>query len=165
MKDKSSSDVKTIALKDATPGTSVHIISLNIDGTITVRPDSKGNVSVQCGIITSKVNISDLIEIKPEAKKTVTAKKQGKLDLSRSSNLSSEVNVIGMTVDEAISVVDKYIDNAFICHASTVRIVHGKGTGALRNGIHAYLRSCRYVSNFELAAHGQGDAGVTIVYL
>lgn len=165
LSDSPSANVKTIALKDAVPGTSVHIISLNIDGTITVRPDSGGNVSVQCGIITSKVNISDLIEIKPDTKKNVAPKKQGKLDLSRSSNIASEVNVIGMTVDEAISVVDKYIDDAFLCHVSTIRIVHGKGTGALRNGIHSYLRSCRYVSSFELAAHGQGDAGVTVVNL
>ena len=159
------SNIKTISLKDAVPGTSVHIISMNIDGTITVRPDSGGNVSVQCGIITSKVNIRDLVEIKPEAKKTATIKRQAKLDLSKTSNMSTEINVIGMTVDEAVSVVDKFIDDAFLCHASTVRIVHGKGTGALRNGIHSYLRSCKHVASFSLAAHGQGDAGVTVVNL
>lgn len=155
---------KTIALKDATPGTSVHIISMNIDGTITVRPDSRGNVSVQCGIITSKVNISDLIEIKEDKTSTTTAQKKPKLNISRSSNIPSEINVIGMTVDEAVSKVDKYLDDALLCHLPSVRIVHGKGTGALRNGIHDFLRSCPYVASYNLGAHGEGDAGVTIVH-
>ena len=156
-KDKSQ---KTLTLKEAVPGTSVHIISMNLDGTITVRPDSKGNVSVQCGIITSKVNINDLYEIEPPEEK---AKKKAILNISKSSNISQEINVIGMTVDDAVMRIDKYLDDAYMCHLAKVRIVHGKGTGALRNGIHNYLRSCTYVSSYELAAHGEGDAGVTVV--
>lgn len=152
--------VKTLSIKDATPGTSVHIISMNLDGTITVRPDSKGNVSVQCGIITSKVNIKDLYEIEPPEEK---AKKKAILNISKSSNISQEINVIGMTVDDAVMKIDKYLDDAYMCHLAKVRIVHGKGTGALRSGIHNYLRTCPYVSSFELASHGEGDAGVTVI--
>lgn len=161
-KEISSPKAKTLTIKEAVPGTSVHIISMNIDGTITVRPDSRGNVSVQCGIITSKVNINDLCraEVVSEApKKNFNAK----LNISKSSNIPTEINVLGMTVDEAVARIDKYLDDALMCHLAKVRIVHGKGTGALRNGIHSYLRSNSVVSNFHLAAHGEGDAGVTIV--
>lgn len=157
----SSKSHKTLDIKSATPGKSVHIISMNLDGTITVRPDSKGYVSVQCGIITSKVKVSDLYEIEAPEEKEV--KKKVKLNISKSSNISPEINVIGLFVDDAVSRIDKYLDDAYLCHIPKVRIVHGKGTGALRNGIHTYLRTCPYVSSFELAAHGEGDAGVTVV--
>lgn len=152
---------KPITLADAVPGTYVHIRSMNLDGTITVRPDSKGNVSVQCGIITSKVNIKDLCKANPPEE--TKPKNAAKLNISKSSNISQEINVIGLTVDDAVSRVDKYLDDAYLCHLSKVRIVHGKGTGALRNGIHSFLRGCSYVSSYELAAHGEGDAGVTVV--
>lgn len=153
---------KSITMDQALPGTNVHIISMNLDGTITVRPDSSGNVLVQCGIISSKVNIKDLymIEALPETK-SVSAPK--KLNISRTSNIKSEINVLGMTVDEAVSVVDKYLDDALLCHLASVRIVHGKGTGALRSGLHDFLSSHPAVRNYHLAAHGEGDAGVTIV--
>ena len=153
---------KSITMDQALPGTNVHIISMNLDGTITVRPDSSGNVLVQCGIISSKVNIKDLymIEALPETK-SVSAPK--KLNISRTSNIKSEINVLGMTVDEAVSVVDKYLDDALLCHLASVRIVHGKGTGALRSGLHDFLSSHPEVRNYHLAAHGEGDAGVTIV--
>lgn len=154
---------KTLTVKDAVPGTTVHIISLNIDGTITVRPDNKGNVMVQCGIITSKVNVNDLTfaKIVEPPKPKVT----GTLKLGKSATMSAELNVIGMTVDEAVMEVDKYIDDACLSHLAKVRIVHGKGTGALRSGIHSYLSRCSVVKNYYLAAHGEGDAGVTIVEL
>lgn len=155
---------KTITLEKALPGTNVHIISMNIDGVITVRPDSRGNVSVQCGIITSKVNIKDLYEIKEDKSATKAPAKKPKLNLSKSSNIPSEINVIGLTVDDAIMKVDKYLDDALLCHMPSVRIVHGKGTGALRNAIHDFLSRCSYVSSYNLGAHGEGDAGVTIVH-
>lgn len=152
---------KTLTLKDAVPGTSVHIISMNIDGVITIRPDARGNVGVQCGIINSKVNINDLCraEVVEEPKKTF----QKKLNISKSSNIATEINVIGMTVSDAVMAVDKYLDDAYLCHVSKVRIVHGKGTGALRTGIHAFLQRNKIVGNYYLAAFGEGDAGVTIV--
>ncbi len=151
----------TLTEKDAIPGTSVHVISMNLDGTITIRPDSRGFVSVQCGIITSKVRLNDLV--RAEVVATPKKKGHGKVNISKASNISPEIKVIGMTVDEALAVIDKHLDDAYLCHLPKVRIVHGKGTGALRNGIHAYLRTCPYVSSFALAAHGEGDAGVTVV--
>ena len=151
----------TLTEKDAIPGTSVHVISMNLDGTITIRPDSRGFVSVQCGIITSKVRLNDLV--RAEVVATPEKKGHGKVNISKASNISPEIKVIGMTVDEALAVIDKHLDDAYLCHLPKVRIVHGKGTGALRNGIHAYLRTCPYVSSFALAAHGEGDAGVTVV--
>lgn len=154
---------KVLTIKDVTPGMSVHVNSLNVDGTVTVRPDSKGNVMVQCGIITSKVNVRDLSPA--EKVETVVPKNVGKLKLGKSATMSAELNVIGMTVDEAVMEVDKYIDDACLSHLAKVRIVHGKGTGALRSGIHAYLNRCSVVKNYYLAAHGEGDAGVTIVEL
>lgn len=168
--------------KEALPGTSVRIKSMNLTGTIAVRPDNRGYVSVQCGIITSKVHLSDLVKAAPEETATNPAnKKSGKaskysplssgnsrqsgsqLDLSRASGMSTEINVLGMTVDEAVAVIDKHIDNAYLCHLPGIRIIHGKGTGALRKGIHAYLDSCPYIRTYHLAAQGEGDAGVTIV--
>ena len=145
-------------------GMNVHIVSLNLDGTIKTRPDSKGNIMVQCGAISSKVKLTDVYEIDAPVEDTNVKKPGGgKLNISKSSNIPTEINVIGMTVDEAIPRVDKYLDDAYLCHMTKVRIVHGKGTGALKNGIHSYLRSHPYVSSFELAAHGEGDAGVTVV--
>ncbi len=169
-KNASGEKIETISLKDAVPGTSVRILSMNIEGTITVRPDSRGNVSVQCGIITSKVNINDLVEIKEKTTLKGTPKKNysqssGKVNIGKVSGISTEINVIGLTVDEAVAKIDKYLDDACLCHLPKVRIVHGKGTGALRNGIHSYLRGCPYVSGFHLAQHGEGDAGVTVVEL
>lgn len=155
----------TISLKQAVPGTSVHIISMNIDGTIITRPDSRGNVTVQCGIISSKINVSDLIEIKEPANSGgKSASSKGKrVNISRAANIPSELNVIGLTVDEAIYKVDKYLDDACLCHLNSVRIVHGKGTGALRKGIQEFLRSNPVVRSFHQAAYGEGDAGVTVV--
>lgn len=162
---KQEEKVQTISLKEAVPGTSVHVINLNLDGTITTRPDSKGNVTVQCGIISSKQKLSNLILIKEEPVPTSNKalKRSGKVNIGRASNIRSELNVIGMTVDEAIVEVDKYLDDAFLCHVNSVRIVHGKGTGALRNGIQNYLRSHPHVKGFHLAEYGEGDAGVTVV--
>jgi len=156
---------KTLDAKNALPGTYIHIISMNMDGTIKTRPDSKGNITVQCGIISSKVSLKDVYEIDPPTQNEKAAIKgaKTKLNISKSSNIPTEINVIGKTVDEAIAVIDKYLDDAYLCHLPKVRIVHGKGTGALKNGIHAYLRGCSYVSSYELAAHGEGDAGVTVV--
>ena len=87
----------------------------------------------------------------------------GKIKMSKSMSVRSEINVIGKTVDEAIAELDKYLDDAYLAHLETVRIVHGKGTGALRKGIHTYLKRLRYVASYRLAEFGEGDAGVTIV--
>ena len=118
------------------------------------------------GILRSQVNISDLeiIEETPSyTAKNIRQTSQGKMKMSKSYSVSTEINLLGKTVDEAIAELDKYLDDAYLAHLSSVRIVHGKGTGALRNGIHNYLRRQKHVKNYHLAAFGEGDAGVTIV--
>ncbi len=87
----------------------------------------------------------------------------GKMKMSKSSSVGIEINLLGKTVDEAVAELDKYLDDAYLAHLPSVRIVHGKGTGALRKGVHNYLRRVKYVSEFHLAEFGEGDAGVTIV--
>lgn len=182
VKEQSKVSGQPLSEKEALPGTSVKIKSMNLTGTITVRPDSRGYVSVQCGIITSKVHVSDLLKPdpgesakQPPSKGTGKASKyhqqsysnqssgSGRLDISKASNMSAEINVIGMTVDEAVARIDKHIDDAYLCHLPSIRIIHGKGTGALRKGIHTYLDGCPYIRTYHLAQPGEGDAGVTVV--
>lgn len=146
-------------------GESVKVLSLNLTGTVSSLPDAKGNLFVQMGILRSQVNISDLELIEEP---TVTGKNMhrtstGKMKMSKSLSVRPEINLLGKTVDEAIAQLDKYLDDAYLSHLSPVRIVHGKGTGALRNGIHNYLKRQSYVKSFRLGAFGEGDAGVTIV--
>lgn len=149
-------------------GESVKVLSMNINGTVASLPDNKGNLTVQMGILRSQVNISDL-EIIDETpaylKKTTRAGGKGKIKMSKSLSISTEINLLGKTVDEAIAELDKYLDDASLAHLSSVRIVHGKGTGALRKGIHQYLRRQKHVRSFRLGEFGEGDAGVTIAEL
>ncbi|MBR3525634.1 MAG: endonuclease MutS2 [Lachnospiraceae bacterium] len=148
---------------EAVPGTAVHILSMDVDGTILSAPDKDGIVQVQAGIIRSRVPLDELVKTDAAPQEKQVRKAARPLDLSRAANVSAEINVIGCTVDEAISRIDKYLDDAYLSHAEKVRIVHGKGTGALRKGIHDYLRFNHVVKHYELASHGEGDAGVTIV--
>lgn len=147
-------------------GESVKVLSMNLTGTVNSLPDAKGNLFVQMGILRSQVNISDLEII--EEPMTITAKQMrrtstGKMKMSKSLSVSPEINLLGKTVDEAIAELDKYLDDAYLSHVSPVRIVHGKGTGALRNGVHNYLKRQKHVKSYRLGAFGEGDAGVTIV--
>ena len=147
-------------------GESVKVLSMNLTGTVSSLPDAKGNLFVQMGILRSQVNISDLEII--EEPMTITAKQMrrtssGKMKMSKSLSVSPEINLLGKTVDEAIAELDKYLDDAYLAHLTPVRIVHGKGTGALRQGIHNYLKRLKYVKSYRLGAFGEGDAGVTIV--
>lgn len=149
-------------------GESVKVLSMNLNGTVASLPDSKGNLTVQMGILRSQVNISDLeiIDEKPAyLQKTSRQTGKGKLKMNKSLSVGPEINLLGKTVDEAIAELDKYLDDASLAHLSSVRIVHGKGTGALRNGIHQYLRKQKHVRSFRLGAFGEGDAGVTIAEL
>ena len=139
---------------------------MNLTGTVSSLPDSKGNLFVQMGILRSQVNISDLEII--EEPTTITAKQMrrtssGKMKMGKSMNISPEINLLGKTVDEAVAELDKYLDDAYLAHLSPVRIVHGKGTGALRQGVHNYLKRQKHVKSYRLGAFGEGDAGVTIV--
>ena len=149
-------------------GESVKVLSMNLTGTISSLPDSRGNVTVQMGILRSQVPISDLEiieEANPYAPKSFKRTSKGKLKMSKSLSVSPEINLLGKTVDEAVSELDKYLDDALLSHLNTVRVVHGKGTGALRKGIHEFLRRQKHVKSYRLGEFGEGDAGVTIVEL
>ena len=156
---------KVLTAKDIHLGDTVRVLSMNLKGTVSTRPDSKGYLFVQMGIIRSKVHISDLELIDEPVITTPSLSKTGagKISMSKSASVSTEINLLGKTVDEAVAELDKYLDDAYIAHLSPVRIVHGKGTGALRNGIHQYLRRQKHIKSFRLGAFGEGDAGVTIV--
>ncbi len=147
-------------------GDSVKIVSLGMRGIVNSLPDAKGNLFVQCGIMRSNVNIKDLILIpdEPTISKSKTSQKTnaGKIKMSKTYNISPEINLLGKTVDEALSALDKYLDDAYLAHLKSVRIVHGKGTGALRNAVQQHLRRTKYVDSFRLGEFGEGDAGVTI---
>lgn len=158
---------KELNPKDLRLGESVKVLSMNLKGTVSSHPDSKGYLFVQMGIIRSKVHISDL-ELVDEPVITNAALQRtgaGKIRMSKSSSISTEINLLGKTVDEAVAELDKYLDDAYLAHLKTVRIVHGKGTGALRKGVHNYLRRQKHVASFRLGEFGEGDAGVTIVDL
>ena len=145
-------------------GDSVKVLSMNLKGTVHTLPDAKGNLVVQMGILRSQVNINDLVLINEDTlnptKKYGTG--AGKIKVSKSANVSTEINLIGMLTDEAIPKLDKYLDDAYIAHLPSVRIVHGKGTGALRNAVHQHLKRLSYVKSYHLGEFGEGDAGVTI---
>lgn len=153
------------------PGDMVKVVSMGLKGTVSSMPDAKGDMFVQCGIIRSKVNIKDLVLINEDAMPNNPYKKQtarttrsntSRIGASKTSTFSMEINLLGKTVDEAISELDKYLDDAYLSHAPSVRIVHGKGTGALRAAVQRYLKSVSYVKSFHLGEYGEGDAGVTI---
>lgn len=146
-------------------GDSVKVISMNLKGTVHSLPNAKGDLYVQMGILNSLVNINDLIlleeETSPSGKK-FNKTGAGKIKMSKSATVSTEINLIGKTTDEAIPLLDKYLDDAYLAHLPSVRIVHGKGTGALRNAVQAHLKRLKYVKSFHLGEFGEGDAGVTI---
>lgn len=146
-------------------GDSVKVLSLNLKGTIQTLPNAKGDCYVQMGILRSQVNISDLELLDEE---TVTAPNlvrtgSGKIKMSKSAAVSTELNIIGKNTDEGIAILDKYLDDAYLAHLPSVRIVHGRGTGVLRKAVHNYLKKCKYVKDFRLGEFGEGDTGVTIV--
>lgn len=164
VKSASQNPKKTLAEKDIRIGDSIKVLSSGFTGTISSLPDKKGNVFVQCGIIRSQVNIKDLqlIQEEPEKQPVLTRTNTGSIKMSKSFGVSPEINLLGSTVDEALSKLDKYLDDAYLAHLGNVRIVHGKGTGALRSAVHQYLKRSTYVKSFRLGEHGEGDAGVTI---
>ena len=153
-------------------GDSVKILSMGLKGIVSSLPDAKGNLFVQCGIMRTQANIKDLA---PVSENDITApgytpsrnmsKKNSSsgIKMSKSLSVSTELNLLGRTVDEALSELDKYLDDAYLAHLPSVRIVHGKGTGALRNAVHNHLKKMKYVKEYRLGEYGEGDAGVTIV--
>lgn len=156
---------KTLDPAKLKKGDGVKVLSMGLNGTVSTLPDSRGNLFVQCGIMRTQVNVKDLALTEevtittPVMQRTNT----GKIKMSKSLSISTEINLLGKTVDEALSVLDKYLDDAYIAHLSSVRVVHGKGTGALRNAVHSHLKRLKHVKEFRLGEYGEGDAGVTIV--
>lgn len=165
--DEQKSKSGTLTAKDIKIGDAVRVISLNLKGTVNSLPDSKGNLFVMLGIMRTKVKLTDLEKIDeveitaPGVKKSST----GKLRMEKSSSATTEINLLGMTVDEACMELEKFIDNAYMAHLPSVRIVHGKGTGALRKGVQQYLKRNKHIKTFRLGEYGEGDAGVTIAEL
>lgn len=151
--------------KDFHLGDSVKVLSLGVTGHVVGLPNSKGDMYVQMGILRSQVKITDVEKIDEPTVSAPTLNKsnKGKIKMSKSISVSPEINLIGMTTDEAVAVLDKYLDDAYLAHLPTVRVVHGRGTGALRTAVHKHLKRQKYVKDFRLGVYGEGDTGVTIV--
>ena len=163
-------------MENISAGSPVRILSMNLEGTATGKPDAKGNVNVRCGSFETKTKLKDLILLPASAADKSSDKKTGadrsdrkqlssysRMAMGKSMTVGSEINLLGKTTDEAIYALDKYLDDAYIAHVPMVRVVHGKGTGALRDAVHNYLRRQKHVANYRLGEFGEGDAGVTIV--
>ena len=156
---------KVLDPKKLKKGDAVKILSMGLKGTVSTLPDAKGNLFVQCGIMRTQTNIRDLVLTEEETISTPTLQRTntGKIKMSKSFSISPEINLLGRTVDEALAELDKYLDDAYLAHLSSVRVVHGKGTGALRSAVHNHLKRMKNVKEYRLGEYGEGDAGVTIV--
>lgn len=154
-----------LTAKDLKIGESVKVLSLGLKGTVSTLPNGKGDLFVQMGILRSQVNIKDIEILQEESISIPSFQKtqSGKIKMSKSSSIHPEINLIGKTVDEALSELDKYLDDAYLAHLPHVTIIHGRGTGALRNAIQAHLKKLKYISSFRVGGAGEGDHGVTIV--
>ena len=160
-------DKKTVDPAKLKKGDTVRILSMGLQGTVSSLPDAKGNLFVQCGIIRTQTNVKDLVLVNENTISTPARPSggsgTGRLKMSKTLTISTEINLLGKTVDEAIHELDKYLDDAYLSHLPSVRIVHGKGTGALRSAVHSHLKRLKYIKEFRLGEYGEGDAGVTIV--
>lgn len=173
LKNQAKEPQKSIDPKKLKLGDGVRVLSMNLNGTVSSLPNPKGDLYVQMGILRSLVNISDLELLNEQSVSGPTLgsgngrKKAGSgsssTRMSKSLSISPEVNLIGMTTDEAIPELDKYLDDAYLAHLPQVRVVHGRGTGALKNAVHKHLKKLKYVKDFRLGVFGEGDSGVTIV--
>jgi DNA mismatch repair protein MutS2 len=156
---------KNIGSKDLKIGDSVQVISLGLKGTVSTLPNAKGDLFVQMGILRSQVNLRD-IEVLEEEELTAPGynkTQSGKIKMSKSATIHPDINLIGKTVDEALMDLDKYLDDAYLAHLPQVTVIHGRGTGALKNAVHAHLKKLKYVKSYRIGGFGEGDHGVTIV--
>lgn len=145
-------------------GDLVKILSMNLKGIVNTLPDAKGALFVQCGIMRIQTNVNDLLPVQEDfAAQAPRRTNVGKLKTAKTYSISTELNLLGKTVDEALAELDKYLDDAYLAHLPSVRIVHGKGTGALRKAIHKFLKHLSYIESYRLGEYGEGDSGVTIV--
>lgn len=156
---------QNLTAKDLRVGDSIKVLSLGLKGTVSTLPNAKGDLFVQMGILRSQVNIKDIELVQEDAiiAPGYTKTQSGKIKMSKSATIHPEINLIGKTVDEAIAILDKYLDDAYLAHLPQVTIIHGRGTGALRNAIQVHLKKLKYVNSFRVGGAGEGDHGVTIV--
>lgn len=156
---------KNIDPKKLKIGDTVQVISLGLKGTVSTLPNARGDLFVQMGILRSQVNLTDLELVDEEVISAPNFKRtqSGKIKMSKSASIHPELNLIGKTVDEAIPELDKYLDDAYLAHLPQVTIIHGRGTGALKNAVHSHLKKTKYVKTFRIGGFGEGDHGVTIV--
>ena len=158
----------TVTEKKLRLGDTVHVHSLGLKGTVISLPDAKGDLTVQMGILKSKVNASD-VELVPEATTTLEGRRHvgngGGNSFQKALTISTEINLIGQTTDEAVMNLEKYIDDAYLAHMEKIRIIHGRGTGALKGAVTRSLQKNRYIKSFESAPFNEGGYGATIAYL
>jgi len=159
-----------VSPKKLAVGDIVRVMSLGgSEGNVLTAPDKDGNVSVQIGFMTSKVNVKDLElaksvkTVQEQEKKAERGKTSGSGFSPKAMTVSPEINLIGMTTDEAIPQLDKYLDDAYLAHLPSVRIVHGRGTGALKDAVQKRLKKVKYVKEFRAGVFGEGSDGVTVV--
>ncbi len=162
---KAAKQNKKAQVRDLKIGDPVNVISLGLKGTISTLPNAKGDLYVQMGILRSQVNLKDIELLEEEINNEPSYNKtqSGKIKMSKSSSIHPDINLIGKTVDEALPELDKYLDDAYLAHLPQVTIIHGRGTGALKNAVHAHLKKLKYVKSYRVGGFGEGDHGVTIV--
>lgn len=164
VKRKKNKKNEQLAAEDIKVGDTVHVLSLNLTGTVATLPNAKGELYVQMGALRTQVSLNDIEPAEQEKEPEKKARTEtGKIKMSKSMSISPECNLIGMRVDEALPVLEKYLDDAYLAHLPQVTIIHGRGTGALRDAVHQYLKRQRYVKSYRIGAFGEGDHGVTIV--
>ena len=151
--------------KELQVGAIVMVLSFNLEGKVVTLPNAKGDLTVQMGVMQTQVNKKDIQWIGRDKKEEPDKKntQSGKIKMSKAMTIRTDLNLIGMRVDEALPELDKYLDDAYLSHLSQVTIIHGRGTGALKDAVHAHLKRTKYVKSYRLGAFGEGDQGVTIV--
>lgn len=159
-KPKNKASIDTLKVGDP-----INVISLGLKGTVKSLPNAKGDLYVQMGILNSQVNINDIELLEEEVDTSPVRNKtqSGKIRIQKSMSISPEINLIGKTVDEALFELDKYLDDAYLAHLPLVTVIHGRGTGALKNAIHKHLKGIKYVKSYRLGEFGEGNHGVTLV--
>ncbi|MBQ8547781.1 MAG: Smr/MutS family protein, partial [Lachnospiraceae bacterium] len=164
IKKKKQKNRKVMTAEEVKVGDTVQVLSLNLTGTVATLPNAKGELYVQIGALRTQANIKDIAPAEPVQEPEKKARTEvGKIKMSKSMSVSPECNLIGKRVDEALPVLEKYLDDAYLAHLPQVTIIHGRGTGALRDAVHQYLKRLRYVKSYRVGGFGEGDHGVTIV--
>ena len=167
--DNSVSNSKPLSSEDITVGMEVMCKNFNAKGTVLSLPNRSNEVRVQIGALTTNVKLSDLLLLntskKSSTKQSGSTHKNSNVTFSnnKAQNVASEINVIGLTVDQALPIVDKYLDDCYMANLENARIVHGKGTGRLRDGIHSFLKKNPHVKSYRMGTYGEGEMGVTVV--